>query len=218
MITRRAIPAALPGAAALALTLLTPQPPLLAEDGAQLAPVADDTRAAVADIARPAAQSLGGRLLARVRQAIADGGPGRAIAVCRDEAPRLASETAAAQAEQGVTAIGRVGVRVRNPENAGDKVDRAAIRRFLAARHENGQQLAELVVERNANFVYYKAINTQATCLMCHGDPAMLPQPVKQALAANYPEDRATGFAQGELRGLWRVAVDKSTVSPQHGQ
>jgi hypothetical protein len=37
-------------------------------------------------------------------------------------------------------------------------------------------------------------------CVTCHG--AELSPEVKAALAARYPDDRATGYAQGDLRGV----------------
>jgi len=44
-------------------------------------------------------------------------------------------------------------------------------------------------------------------CVVCHGDPAQIPDAVLAALAARYPDDRATGFAEGDLRGWFWVEV-----------
>jgi hypothetical protein len=40
-----------------------------------------------------------------------------------------------------------------------------------------------------------------APCLACHGDPASQPEALRAALRASYPQDAATGYRAGELRG-----------------
>ena len=50
---------------------------------------------------------------------------------------------------------------------------------------------------------YVEPILTQPLCLTCHGDvqdPALL-----ERIKADYPEDRATGFEAGELRGVFWI-------------
>ncbi|MDX1426157.1 MAG: DUF3365 domain-containing protein, partial [Kiloniellales bacterium] len=51
---------------------------------------------------------------------------------------------------------------------------------------------------------YMKAIPVGEVCLTCHGadiDPALMAE-----IEAFYPEDQATGFALGELRGAFTVS------------
>ena len=50
-------------------------------------------------------------------------------------------------------------------------------------------------------FRYMKAIPTQPQCLQCHGKPADISAGMKGKLAAEYPEDMATGYSLGEVRG-----------------
>ena len=55
-------------------------------------------------------------------------------------------------------------------------------------------------------------IQMASSCLTCHGGPEDLGEGVADALAKHYPEDAATGFAEGELRGWFWVespAVDE---------
>jgi hypothetical protein len=44
-------------------------------------------------------------------------------------------------------------------------------------------------------------------CLACHGVEDALQAAVRAALAEGYPEDQATGFADGDLRGWFWVEV-----------
>lgn len=51
-------------------------------------------------------------------------------------------------------------------------------------------------------FRMMKGIETEAVCVTCHG--GSVADSVLQAIQAAYPDDRATGFEVGDLRGaLW---------------
>jgi hypothetical protein len=61
---------------------------------------------------------------------------------------------------------------------------------------------------------YVRPILMQARCLPCHGDPASLDPAVHALLARRYPEDRATGYRVGDLRGAVSVRVPLATPQP----
>jgi hypothetical protein len=47
----------------------------------------------------------------------------------------------------------------------------------------------------------------EAPCLSCHGPREAIVPAVVSSLEARYPDDRATGYAAGDLRGaLWAEA------------
>jgi hypothetical protein len=50
---------------------------------------------------------------------------------------------------------------------------------------------------------YLRRIRVEAACLACHGPEGQRPEFVKQ----RYPDDRAHGFAVGDLRGLYAVFI-----------
>jgi hypothetical protein len=52
-----------------------------------------------------------------------------------------------------------------------------------------------------------RAIRIQEFCLACHGPADSISAAVKQVIAARYPEDRATDYRLGELRGAISVTV-----------
>jgi hypothetical protein len=60
-------------------------------------------------------------------------------------------------------------------------------------------------------FRFMKAITTQPLCLTCHGE-AISPE-VAAKLSELYPDDRATGFREGDLRGAFVVTrvLEEST-------
>lgn len=51
-------------------------------------------------------------------------------------------------------------------------------------------------------FRYARALPVQPVCLTRHGDPAGIADGVKARLAAEYPLDKATGYAPGMMRGI----------------
>lgn len=161
-----------------------------------LAAAEDPRRAHSAAIAERFQKELGERLAG----ALAAGGPVAAIAVCQQEAPgiaaRLSTETGAR--------VGRTALRVRNPANAPDASAREVLERFAQAVASGTSAPREhFAVAPDGQARYYKAIITQPQCLSCHG-PALDPT-VAKAIARHYPNDRATGFAAGELRGAFVV-------------
>lgn len=50
---------------------------------------------------------------------------------------------------------------------------------------------------------YMRAIVMQPQCLACHG--SAVAKPLKQAIAEKYPNDQATGFEVGDLRGAFLI-------------
>ena len=49
----------------------------------------------------------------------------------------------------------------------------------------------------------------QRACASCHGPAEGISPAVRRALAERYPADRATGFAEGEIRGWFWVEIPK---------
>lgn len=134
-------------------------------------------------------------LQAALQAGMASGGPVGAIDVCRIQVPALAM----AATRPGVR-IGRTSHRVRNPENAPAPWLEPLLERYLAGTAA-GPQLVELGADYHG---YVEPIMTQPLCLDCHG--SNLAPEVSAQLATLYPDDRATGFAAGEFRGLFWVA------------
>ena len=62
------------------------------------------------------------------------------------------------------------------------------------------RQVAEVV---GNEFRFMKAIPTGAVCLKCHGTD--LSPAVTAKLTELYPDDKATGFKEGDLRGAFVV-------------
>ncbi len=132
-----------------------------------------------------------------LQQALKSGmseGPEIAIEVCRVKAP----EIAAALSAEGVR-MGRASHKLRNPGNAGPDW----IAPVLASYVESGPREPVQVALENGYIGYAEPIAIQPLCLVCHGE-ALAPG-IAATIAELYPDDQATGFVDGDLRGVFWV-------------
>jgi len=153
---------------------------------------------------RQLALQLGGELKGELGKAMAAGGPVGAIDVCRNRAPAIAARLSS---ESGAT-VGRTALRVRNPANAPDELQRTLLEQFSSelASGKFASPLEAAFEIRRGELVerrYMRAIPTEPVCLTCHGK-TLAPE-LAAAIARDYPNDQATGFEQGQLRGAFTV-------------
>ena len=157
--------------------------------------------------ARAVSTAVPPKLLAVLQEEIARGGPEGAIAVCREQAPALAR----AASEQSGWTVRRVSLRNRNPKAVPDAWERAALEDFdrRAAAKESPATLerAEVtMVDGQPVQRYMRALPTIALCTQCHGAADKLSPAVTAKLKALYPDDRATGYAVGDIRGAMTLS------------
>ena len=147
------------------------------------------------------AAQFGMELRAALQAAMATGGPLAAIAVCEQDAPRIARVAS----EQSGAVVGRTSMRTRNPDNRPDGHQRTVLNDFAAAMAEgaHGPSLERLERLDDGRERYMRAIVIEPPCLVCHG--AELAPQVAAALDAAYPQDTARGYQLGELRGAFTV-------------
>ncbi|MEQ1438536.1 DUF3365 domain-containing protein [Fontimonas sp. SYSU GA230001] len=160
------------------------------------------------DWSRALADRFQSELKTRLTEAMAAGGPVRAIEVCKADAPAIAARLSA---ESGA-GVGRTALRLRNPANAPDAAERAVLEEFAAQRQHAADAPAQEDFARAADGSarYMRVIVTQPPCLACHG--ATLADAVRSALAQQYPQDQATGFAVGDLRGAFVIRWPAATA------
>ncbi|MDO8310468.1 MAG: DUF3365 domain-containing protein [Sideroxyarcus sp.] len=153
--------------------------------------------------ARKVATTLPPKLLASLQEEISKSGPEGAISVCKDMAPKMAGEIS----RQTGWKIKRVSLKARNDARAiPDAWEKAALEDFdkRAAAGEPPAQL-EKGEKIDNEYRYVKALPVQPLCLSCHGPADQFNPAVKAALGQHYPNDRATGYAVGQIRGAISV-------------
>ena len=181
-------------------TLLIAAAALIAPFVTTLAHASED---ALLGEARKVATTLPPKLLAALQEEISKSGPEGAIPVCRDMAPKMAGEIS----QQTGWKIKRVSLKTRNEARAiPDAWEKAALEDFdkRAAAGEPPAQL-EKGEKIDNEYRYVKALPVQSLCLSCHGSVDQLSPAVKSALGQHYPNDRATGYSVGQIRGAISV-------------
>ena len=63
------------------------------------------------------------------------------------------------------------------------------------------------LAHEDGRFAALLPIQLKVGCLGCHGPRESILPTVREALEAAYPDDKATGFKAGELRGWFWVEV-----------
>ncbi|MBK6742164.1 MAG: DUF3365 domain-containing protein [Hydrogenophilales bacterium] len=160
-----------------------------------------EKQAAMADEARKAAGSLAQTLGGELKQAMTAGGPEAAIAVCKDKAPKIAADITQKTGMQ----VTRVSPKNRNPGAVPDAWEAQALadleRRLAAGEKPETLDTWQVVdTPKGKVFRYAKGLPVGAVCLNCHGE--LITDGVKAKLATEYPNDKATGYKAGMLRGL----------------
>jgi hypothetical protein len=174
------------------------------------APIPPATEAVVVALGSEAAQELASSLIGRLQAVLAEEGAAGAVAFCSAEGLPL---TAEASREAGFD-IKRTSSRIRNPANAPDLLERAALDHFEATQ-ASGDSLPARFVQRlpgGEGYRYYQPLRVQPFCVQCHGPADEQAEGVPDVLAEHYPDDEASGYSAGEFRGLIRVAIPTSAV------
>lgn len=156
-----------------------------------------------AEEARGAALAMQKELAGKLMKEIEAKGPEGAIAVCSTLAPGAALEISRSRGWK----ISRVSLKPRNALlGPADAWEQRVLLDFdgRAAKGENPGALEHFeIVDEPAGrqFRYMKALPVAPLCVNCHGPSDKLAAGIRERLAKDYPSDRATGYAPGQIRG-----------------
>lgn len=182
---------------------------LLAGCGGESGDTADSTPSHDQQLVRNASEQMVNRfsrdLKSELMAAMNEGGPVGAIEVCRVEAP----EIAAAHSNEPTWEIMRVSDRPRNPANRADAAQMEVLSMFADTTDEVDDTYVhwDIPAEGDTTVYVYKAIYAGDLCMNCHGPVDQLAEGVSARLAELYPEDAATGYKPGDLRGMFVVSM-----------
>lgn len=156
------------------------------------------------DLSHKVVKLFMGSLKGELMSAMKAGGPINALNVCNTKAVVIT---------QGVSNdtkmdVGRTSLKLRNPINVPDnwevKVLNDFEKRKAAGEAVKPMEYAE-VVDNNGTkqFRYMKAIPVAKPCLNCHGQNVKAG--VLSKIAELYPNDKATGYKLGDIRGAFTI-------------
>lgn len=162
--------------------------------------IAQDHRLGLEVQANTIVKQFAGQLKPKLKEAIQSGGFEHAINVCAKEAPAIAKQLS----EETGWSVKRVSLKPRNPNAKPNHFERKVLTSF-DARQKLGEPASQLTysVQDNEGFHYMKAQPVEAVCLNCHG--TNISPDITKALAKHYPDDMATGYSLGEIRGAFSL-------------
>ena len=151
-----------------------------------------------------AIKALGGELKSTLQASIKASGPVDTISVCNTQAPQISNKISTVKGLK----VGRTSLKYRNQENKPDDWEKSVLEQF-EQRKTNGEAVNAMdfseMTEHKGNkvFRYMKAIVTDEVCMNCHG--SNLAPPIASRIKSLYPDDKATGYKKGDIRGAFTV-------------
>ncbi|MGM0507512.1 MAG: c-type heme family protein [Bacteroidota bacterium] len=151
-------------------------------------------------------------LSGNLSQALSEGGVPQAIEFCSVEAIPLTEQLSS---EMDVE-VRRASHRPRNPDNRADAQEMGSIDSYLS-RLDADEALAPRLMREGEDVLFHAPIRIPGpACIQCHGDPGTdITEADLELIQSRYPNDQATGFAIGDLRGIWSVRMPADSASVQ---
>jgi len=156
------------------------------------------------------ARGIAGELATTVRGVLVKelqrGGYEGALGACSETAQRVTEDWR----ERTGNDARRVSLRNRNPANAPDVFEREVLEELERLKREGqatGERHAVLEEAGRPVLRYMKPLVAAPVCLNCHGAAEDLAPQIRELLAKRYPDDRATGYKKGDIRGAISVKV-----------
>jgi len=144
-----------------------------------------------------------GLLSTNLQTALVSGGVSNALPFCS----LAASPLTASMAQKHGVSLRRFTHKPRNPSGMADTVELGFLEHFrkgLAFTNTIPPMVAS--VEPGVVTFFAPIVLNNPMCLNCHGEPDKDIKPENLAIIRRlYPQDQATGFQLGELRGAWRI-------------
>jgi nitrate reductase cytochrome c-type subunit len=128
-----------------------------------------------------------------------------ALAFCNTNALTLTDSMAHALSAR----IKRVSDKPRNAGNQANEIELAYIQ-VLKNRMASGEQPEAKMNEIEGKMVGFFPIVTNQMCMQCHGKAEVnIKAATLQKINKLYPDDKATGYSDNEVRGLWVIEMDR---------
>lgn len=154
--------------------------------------------------ARSLVKAFGSDLKSTLVTSMKAEGPIKALTVCNEEAGPIAKKHSAL-AEWDIS---RTSTKVRNINNTPDDWESAVLLQFekrkAASENVKTMEYMEAIKKgEKTTYRYMKPITTAGACLTCHGKK--LDATVANKIHSLYPQDQATGFEIGDIRGAFSL-------------
>jgi hypothetical protein len=164
----------------------------------------------VHDIGSMIAMSTKKTLGKNLQQALMSGGVENAIRFCKINAMPLVDSLS----RQFDASIKRVTKKARNPDDLPNDLESTILDAYEQQLNDSLKLQANVQKIDEANYLFTQPIFIDnALCLTCHGSLENgLTEETKNFIKEKYPDDKATGYAIGDLRGMWSITLSKKKI------
>jgi len=151
-------------------------------------------------------KSTGKELSETLMSKMKSGGLVEAVEFCNTAALPLTQQ----MSDKHGVLIKRTSLKTRNPLNNPSDNEISILKEFQA-NLDNGISLEpKIQLDQNGIPNYYAPILVEQKCLICHGTlDQELSRAADSIIKSHYPKDLATGFKEGDLRGIWSISFSK---------
>jgi hypothetical protein len=156
-------------------------------------------------------QEAQAELIGALQKAIGEKGVPAAIDFCQVEALPITKKVS----DKYEVEIRRVSAKNRNPANEPNELEKTLLDAYQYNVENDVDSRSNIQkVEDGQVLLYTKAITIPGgLCLNCHGEPGKeIDQATLEKINTLYPEDKATDFKVGDLRGMWSISIPKKEV------
>jgi ABC-type glycerol-3-phosphate transport system substrate-binding protein len=151
------------------------------------------------------AQQTFKKLSSQLKQTIEEKGPAGAIGFCNITAIPLTDEIST----KNKATIKRATDKPRNPVNLANDEEIMIIERMKTEMAAGNQPMPVVQKDADGNPHFYAPIILKGLCLQCHGNDSDITADTKEKIKTLYPDDKATGYKTGELRGIWSITFSE---------
>jgi hypothetical protein len=149
------------------------------------------------EISQAVLKKLGGNLMSQMKS----GGVKQAIPFCNVAALPLTEELS----NKYNVSIKRTTHKLRNAKNKPNLEEEKILRHYIAS-ISKGEKIKPIVTKGDDYKIhFYAPIKLDKKCLACHGS---ISKKTDSIIKSYYPNDAATGFKEGDLRGLMSITFN----------
>jgi len=170
----------------------------------EINPVKESEKISNADLGLKYAMSTKAQLGKNLMGTIQSKGTEEAVTFCNIKAFPLTDSMAVVHN----ATIKRVSDKPRNSNNVASLKEIDHIEKFKKEL-ASGQEIKPIIESLdNDSIQFYYPIVTNKMCLQCHGEPNKDIKPiVLEKITALYPADKAVGYSEDQVRGIWSVTM-----------
>ena len=144
-----------------------------------------------------------------LKNAIREDGLVYAIEICNIDALNITDSISESESVK----IKRLAKKYRNPVNETDSAESELFKSYILEWLGGRQLNPKIIPDDNGHPVYYNPIYVGKLCLNCHGEIGTnIDSKLAKLINELYPEDKATNFKQGQLRGMWSITFTEYKV------